>query len=623
MEYLKFKKLKIMKKIKLNIKIFTVCLFMLSACSDVLDKVPLDSYSDGTVWSDISLSDYYLNYCYRSCLNFRAMTLSGVTDECMFIHIKGTDNYLLGNINPDNTSPWNASGTYSFMNYSWLGLYPVIQRINIFIANIDNVPENYTGTEKTSVKEQADRMKGEALFLRAFCYTQLCRTYGGVPIFRIPNELGQDFLSVTRATFEETVNFIAEDCDEAANLLKLKSEMEMGRATKEAALALKSRILLFAASDLTADGKADNELVGYMNPNRNALWTAAKNAAKEVMDLGTCELADFGAPDKDAVATNYYNLFREYDLSNNEIIWGKMYSTSTGDANRWNLRNANNGNECYGSHSPTANFVDDYEMADGSKFFDHFEINSEGYYIEKLTGSKNKNIYYSREPRFYGSILYDSVVWQARIYPALAAIDPVGIYDRRTRITVNADGSTTTRVGLDTRSGPVDSGDGSYTGYLFKKMLDHDCVGYYDKNQNVWIEMRYAEVIMNYAEACLGLGDTQTASTYVNLIRNRAALPDFTGDVATALRHERKIEFALEEFRFFDIRRWKILDQVLTNAKGVEITETTTASTGSVLTTWKQINVQNRGPVSDKMYWLPIPTSEIDKAPQLIQNPNY
>ena len=135
--------------------------------------------------------------------------------------------------------------------------------------------------------------------------------------------------------------------------------------------------------------------------------------------------------------------------------------------------------------------------------------------------------------------------------------------------------------------------------------------------------MRYAEVIMNYAEACLGLGDTQTASTYVNLIRNRAALPDFTGDVATALRHERKIEFALEEFRFFDIRRCKILDQVLTNAKGVEITETTTASTGSVLTTWKQINVQNRGPVSDKMYWLPIPTSEINKAPQLIQNPNY
>ncbi len=77
------------KKIKLNIKILSICLFVLSSCSDVLDKVPLNSYSDGTVWADINLSDYYLNFCYRSCLNFRAMTLSGVSDECMFIHIKG------------------------------------------------------------------------------------------------------------------------------------------------------------------------------------------------------------------------------------------------------------------------------------------------------------------------------------------------------------------------------------------------------------------------------------------------------------------------------------------------------------------------------------------------------
>lgn len=612
-----------MKRYKLNIKFFTICLLMLSACSDVLDKVPLDKYSDGTVWADINLSNYYLNDCYRSTLNFRAMTLSGVTDECMFIHIKGTDNYLLGNITPDNTAPWTSGGTYSFANYSWLGQFPVIQKINIFIKNIDNVAENYVGTEKTKVKEQTDLMKGEALFLRAFCYSQLCRTYGGVPIFRIPNELGQDFLAATRATFEETVNFIAEDCDEAAKLLKLKSQMEMGRANKEAALSLKSRILLFAASDLTADGTATSELVGYKNPNRTTLWTAAKNAAKEVIDLNTCKLENFGAPDKNAVATNYYNLFRSYDLSSKEIIWGKMYSMSDGDANRWNLRNANNGNECYGSHSPTANFVDDYEMEDGSKFFDHFEINGDGYYLNKSTKFRSKSIYKSREPRFYGSILYDSAAWQPRIYPALAAIDPAGIYDRRTRRTVQTNGTVINRFGLDTRSGPVDKGDGSYTGYLFKKLLDHTCVGYYDRNKNVWIELRYAEVIMNYAEACLGLGETAEATTYINMIRNRAGLPNFTGNITQALRHERKIEFALEEFRFFDIRRWKILDQVLTNAKGVEIIETTEQSTGTVTTTWKQINVQNRGTVTNKMYWIPVPTVEINKAPQLEQNPGY
>jgi hypothetical protein len=593
------------------------------SCSDVLDKVPLNQYSDGTVWADVNLSKYYLNSCYMRSLNFRAMTLSGVTDECMFIHIQGTDNYLRGSINPDNTKPWIKSGAYSFSNYSWLGLFPVIQTINIFIANIDNVPNNYSATEKNAIKEQTDIMKGEALFLRAFLYTQLCRTYGGLPIFKKPNELGQDFLAVARSSFEETINFIVEDCNEAAKLLKLKSEMEMGRATKEAALSLKSRILLFAASDLTADGKVENELVGYTNPNRNALWTAAKNAAKEVIDLGTCQLADFGAPDKKAVATNYYNFFRAYDLSNNEIIWGKMYNQTEGDLNRWNERNGPNGNNNWGSHAPTANFVDEYEMEDGTKFFHNFQINRDGYYENISKKFTHGNIYYNREPRFYGTILYDSAVWQPRVYPALAAIDPIGIYDRRTRITKKSDGSVLTRFGLDTRSGPVDPGDGSFTGYLFKKLMDDATQGIYERNKNVWIEMRYAEVLMNYAEACLELNDTETAANYINMVRTRAGMPKFTGDIKQALRYERKIEFALEDFRFFDIRRWKILGEVLTNAKGVDIVEITDESTGVVTTTWKQINAQNRGPVSNKMYWIPIPTLEINKAPQIAQNPNY
>lgn len=81
--------------------------------------------------------------------------------------------------------------------------------------------------------------------------------------------------------------------------------------------------LLFAASDLTADGTAENELVGYKNPDRIALWTAARNAAKAVIDLGTCQLADFGAPDKNEVAIKYYDYFRAQDLSNEGVIWGK------------------------------------------------------------------------------------------------------------------------------------------------------------------------------------------------------------------------------------------------------------------------------------------------------------
>ncbi len=609
-----------MKKYIKNISIVVFLTLAFSACDDVLNKVPLDAYSDGTVWADKGLSDYYLNDCYKNTMVYRRIHLSALSDECYFIHIKGTDVYLQGNISASNGGVWTRTGGYSFDNYSW-SLYGTIQKINTFIANIDKIASSYEASQQDEINAYIELRKGEAMFLRAFLYTQLCRVYGGALIMKEPNELGDEFLDLTRSTFEETVNFIVEDCDNAAQLLKMKSETEMGRATTEAALALKSRILLFAASDLTADGTAKSEYVGYMNPDRTALWTAAKNAAKAVMDLGTAKLADFGAPDKQAVAENYYQLFKSYDLSNDEIIWGKMFSQVDGDVNQMNLRNGNNGNECYGSHCPTQGLIDDYEMEDGSRFFDHFALDGDGYYINNSSTYTNENPYYNREARFYGSVLYDSAVWQPRIYEALAERDPVGIYDRRTRRTVQDDGTVIDVYGLDTRQGPVDKEDGSYTGYLMKKTLDDQIQGYYENNKNVIIEFRYAEIILNYAEACLGLGETEIAATYINMIRNRAALPDFTGNITKALRHERKIEFVFEDKRWFDIRRWKILDECLTDALGMSILETTQGN--NVSTSWQQINVQNRGPVDDKMYWIPVPIDEMNKAPQLVQNPGY
>ena len=154
---------------KINIKIFAILMLLFSACNnDILNKVPLDKYSDGTVWADINLADNYLKNLYiSSSVGFKAMMLSGVTDECMFIHIKGSDNYLLGSINPDNGAPWSASGTYSYSQYGWNLFFLVIQSINIFLVNIDKVPNAYKETEKVSIKAKTDVLKGEALFLRA------------------------------------------------------------------------------------------------------------------------------------------------------------------------------------------------------------------------------------------------------------------------------------------------------------------------------------------------------------------------------------------------------------------------------------------------------------------------
>jgi len=169
----------------------------------------------------------------------------------------------------------------------------------------------------------------------------------------------------------------------------------------------------------------------------------------------------------------------------------------------------------------------------------------------------------------------------------------------------------------------VDGDDGTYTGYTFKKYLDVKVNGALSNNENAWIEMRYAEIILNYAEACLGLNGIAEATTYINMIRNRAGLPDFTGDAVKALQYERRVEFVFEDIRWYDIRRWKILDQAHVDATGVDIIETNNKDNSTVTTTWRQILVQHRGPAQKKMYWVPIPIDEMNRAPQLVQNPGF
>ena len=610
----------------LNIIILFILGHLLSACSEkFLDKTPLDRYSDATVWTDINLPSLYLNSCYASIGHgFRSVMLGAVTDEMFVGRGSSSVPYLLGTINGDLVS--GAYGNPWYVHISW-AMFPTIQKINLFLDKIDQVPEAYTEPKKTEIKAKTDVLKGEALFLRAFIYTNLCRTYGGLPILDKANQLGDDFSLLIRSSFEETVNFIVKDCDDAAYLLKVKSEMESGRATKEAALALKSRILLFAASDLTADGTAKSELVGYKSgTNRTALWTAARDAAKAVIDLGTCKLSDFGAPDQNAVAKNYFKFFMAYNLLDDEIIFGKRFVKDVGTRHQMTRTMTPNGYHGQGRNGPLQRMVDEYEMSDGSKFFDHFSLINEEY-KPKYVKFHHENPYYDREPRFYASVLYDSAVWAPRPtdLPVLALADPLGIYERRTHVKMQGGVEVSKVYGIDTRNGPIEGYDGCYGGYLTKKFMDVttlDVVTTYDIN--VWIYIRYAEILFNYAEACLELGDLPTATTYINMIRNRAGLSDFTGDITEALRHERKVELYAEESRWYDIRRWRILEESLSPPSyGIDILEINNLDLSTRTTTWKRIVGQVGNKPSEKLYWIPIETSELKRAPQLIQNPGY
>jgi hypothetical protein len=609
------------KKIFSILAVFIMLLAVHSCKKGILDQTPQDQYSDATVWTDINLAESYLLNTYKSTgIGFAGLMYTAISDEVRFTH-GGAETYMQGQLSPSSLGPFASPGDPDAPNPfgSWKQHYDNIQKINKFLANIDRVSESAPESDKAGIKTKTDVMKGEALFLRAYSYGQLLRLYGGVPLFSEPTELGSDYLSVGRNTFEETVNFVAADCDAANALLLDNVETQMGRASKGAALALKSRILLFAASDLTADGTAKSKYVGYENPDRQALWTAAKAAAKAVIDLNTYQLADFGAPDKAAVAKGFFDFFKASDLSNPEVIWGKMYSTEANFGHSNNQYNDANGWNGYSGNSATQNLVDAFQMEDGSDFFDHFTLNGSKNYVNTSGTFHSPNPYYNREPRFYASILFDSAVWKPRD-PSLQGIDPLGVYDRRTRITINGGVETFKRFGIDTRQGDRSPDNGGYTGYLMKKTLDDNTFTGVIDNQNAWIEMRYAEVLLNYAEACIGLHEDGEAATYINMIRNRAALPDLTGDLTTALRHERQVELAFESIRWYDIRRWKILTDVLTDAYGIDIVETTTDGVKS--TVWRQIVAEPRT-VSEKMLWTPISADEINRAPQLQQNPDY
>ena len=213
---------------KSYITILAFSFLFLSGCNKILDKTPVDKFSETVLWTDVNLADKNLMSLYTNALygGFGYLPIASLTDESHDTHEFGSQNYLLGNINPSNTSPL---GDWSFDYLKWDKLYSNIQNVNIFLANIDKVSAAYPPAEQEDVKIMTDRMKGEALFIRAVIYNDLARNYGGAIINTVPYELGGDFSTITRSTFKETVDFIVADCDAAAAALGTKAEMEMGR----------------------------------------------------------------------------------------------------------------------------------------------------------------------------------------------------------------------------------------------------------------------------------------------------------------------------------------------------------------------------------------------------------
>lgn len=610
---------------------FTVAIsaLLFSSCNnDFLNTKPLDQLSESTVWTDPSLTEAFVTELYGGLGNggFDEQMLASLTDEASFTHPgRGIITITESRSNPADIG-W-VNGTLS-----WANMYLRIRACNIAISNLSKSPAGFSAA-------LLERLNGESKFMRAYYYQQLVRYYGGVPIIDKPFGLTDTSFLSARNTYEECVNFIVKDLDEAASLLNGKS-MAAGRASRAAALALKSRILLYAASDLydvnTAKAKSTAhsaftkpEILGYTSSDRAARWTKAKDAAKAVLDLpGFGNKLNLTAPAaREEAIANYNSNSLARNGGEKELIFARYFINAKNEnGGRIGLFNGPNGYHNWAGNAPIQNFVDDYQMMDGSKF-------------DWSNPAHAANPYENRDPRFYASILYDGANWKPRTSD-VATKDPANqIQAGQYEITVG--GNKVSYFGLDTRKSSVEDWNGSYTGYYFRKFTDPN-PAIIDQNtwqQIPWPFLRYTEAVLNYVEACIELGQEAEAKAWLNKVRFRSGMPEITasGDaLRQAYRNERRIEMAFEEQRYHDARRWMIASSTL--GQKVRIVNVIgTLKAGKSVTLYKYdkenynytYNVVNMDPGkenrawADKMYFLPIHRDEMFRNKNLIQNPGY
>ncbi|MEN9363706.1 MAG: hypothetical protein RI903_1014 [Bacteroidota bacterium] len=599
-----------------------------TSCNDsFVNTKPLDQLSESVVWTDPSLADAFVTELYGGLGNggFDEQMLASLTDEASFTH-PGRNITTITESRSNPADPGWINGTLS-----WQNMYTRIRACNLALENLKKATSFPAAT--------VNRLNGEAKFMRAYFYHQLVRYYGGVPIVDKSFSLSDtEFLS-KRNTMKECIEFIVKDCDEAAGHLNGLS-LAAGRASKGAALALKSRILIYGASDLydaaTAKSKSsamaaytNPEFMAYVDGSRSERWTRAKDAAKAVLDLpGYGSQLNLSAPaSKDDGIANYSNIALARNGGEKDLIFARYFiNAKQENGGRIGLFNGPNGYHNWAGNAPIQNFVDDYEMMDGSKF--------------SWSNTEHASApYQNRDPRFYASLMYDGSTWKPRTAD-VAAKDPLnqiqtGQYE------LTSGGSKVPYFGLDTRKSSVEDWNGSYTGYYFRKFTDPNpaIVDQSTWQQIPWPFFRYTEALLNYVEACIELGQDAEARAWLNKIRFRSGMPAVTesGDaLRQRYRNERRVEMAFEEQRYHDARRWMIASSTL--GRKVQIMNVIgTLKPGKTVTLYKydptsydyQYKVVEMDPGKenrawlDKMYFLPIHRDEMNRNKNLVQNPGY
>jgi hypothetical protein len=560
-------------KNKLTIALLATLILFMQSCEDYLDKDPevdtLLTYQE--IFSDVHYAPGFLNNIYTNLpdgyARFDGAMLAAACDEAVCSNAGSAINLFNKNAINSTNNPDNV----------WSEMYSGIRKCNIFLKELE--PDGII-TKSNSIPELdgklnvRDYYKGQAIFLRGFFHFELLKRYGNIfYITKVIDPLHDDeVFAEEQITFDQAVEKIVADFDSAAVLMPYvyPDASYQGRPIKWTPLALKSRVLLYAASPLN-------------NPaNDKAKWLRAANAAKIIIDSAKYNLASLSS-----IFTIAYN---------SEIIFAAA-TVNRNDIEKFNYPVSYQGS---GFLNATEDLVQSFGMSAKtySGRFDDFDA-SDPYSLNNPKKREDR----LRYTVFYnGSNLKDTIV--------------------------------ATYVGG--KDGLFSSPTATKTGYYLRKFIDPslDLVKG-EESYRGWIFMRYAEILLNYAEALSeydnGANFTQITKV-LDELRNRANLREFNSADKTLLRDpdemrkyiklERRLELAFEEHRFWDLRRWKDAEEVLNKpVKGMKITMVNDSTF-----TYSEFEADSR--VFDpKMYWYPIPRTEILKyqsaGKNIVQNPGW
>jgi hypothetical protein len=583
-------------------------LIAMVGCSRELEIQPLDMISETAVFKDKNLIEANLLSLYNRTKfqelgnqeNFNMGLLAGPGGECRPFG-DWQDPYIASIKIYDNT----GAGLLDYWAYT------SIRQINEFINGVS------TSSFEDAYKNQKI---GEARFLRAFIYFQMVKRFGGVPIVTKVQSLDdpESELFPTRNKESEVYDFIAKEVDEIAALLPASyGNNDYGRPTRFAAYALKSRAMLYAGS-IAKFGTVDlNGVVGIPAGEADRYFTAAMDASKMIMDNPAFSLYNKVSSDP---VKNFTQLFTD-ENNNPEILFAVRWDAKLNKGHSWDALCTPAGF----TSGWNSNFNVFLEMVD---LFDYQDGRSGTINRSKLNANNRWNIdslFGLRDPRFRASTFYPEAVWQGRKV----------FFHSSTRYK-NASGQVVTNSSetfLIPNSVSAQFPDGFYakapnrntqkTGIHLRKRCDEALApAVSGQSSTDFIVFRLGEILLNYAEAAFYLNKQSEALTALNQVRQRAAMPLRSAVTEAVIRQERQVELAFEEHRYWDLRRWRIAEQVLHGKRLQGLNYVYDFEAKKYIITLKNAEGATRV-FQPRHYYLPLGINRIADNPNLVENPGY